>query len=41
MLDEIASELDIPREDVAAVRAEFADKITARFGFGAPAAERA
>jgi|SRR5271157_2932395 len=33
-LDEIASELDIPHEDAAAVRAEFADRITARLGFG-------
>ena len=33
-LDEIASELDIPREDLHAVRAEFAEKFTARFGFG-------
>jgi uncharacterized tellurite resistance protein B-like protein len=33
-LDEIASELDISREDATAVRAEFADKITARLGFG-------
>src|SRR5450830_1458622 len=29
---EIASELDISREDAAHVRAEFADKISARFG---------
>jgi uncharacterized tellurite resistance protein B-like protein len=35
-LDEIASELDVPREDAAIVRAEFADKISARFGFGTP-----
>jgi uncharacterized tellurite resistance protein B-like protein len=33
-LDEIASELDIPREDLHSLRAEFADKITARLGFG-------
>jgi len=33
-LDEIASELDIPSEDLHAVRAEFADKISARLGFG-------
>jgi uncharacterized tellurite resistance protein B-like protein len=33
-LDEIASELQIPHDDEAAVRAEFADKISARFGFG-------
>jgi uncharacterized tellurite resistance protein B-like protein len=33
-LDEIASELDIAREDLHAVRAEFADKISARLGFG-------
>ena len=41
MLDEIASELEMPREEVAAVRAEFADKITARFGFRAQPAEQA
>jgi uncharacterized tellurite resistance protein B-like protein len=29
---EIASELDISREDAAHVRAEFADKVSARFG---------
>jgi uncharacterized tellurite resistance protein B-like protein len=33
-LDEIASELDIPRDQAAAVRAQFADKISARMGFG-------
>jgi uncharacterized tellurite resistance protein B-like protein len=33
-LDEIASELDIPRQDLISVRAEFADKISARLGFG-------
>ena len=33
-LDEIASELEIERKDAAAIRAEFADKITARMGFG-------
>jgi uncharacterized tellurite resistance protein B-like protein len=33
-LVEIASELDIGREEAAQVRAEFADKISARFGFG-------
>jgi uncharacterized tellurite resistance protein B-like protein len=32
-LDEIASELDVEREDAAAVRANFADKISARMGF--------
>lgn len=32
-LDEIASELDIERDQSAAVRAEFADLISARFGF--------
>jgi len=32
-LDEIASELDIEREQSAPVRAEFADLISARFGF--------
>jgi uncharacterized tellurite resistance protein B-like protein len=30
---EIASELDISREDAAQIRAQFADKISARFGF--------
>jgi uncharacterized tellurite resistance protein B-like protein len=33
-LKEIASELDISGEDLAAIRAEFADKISARFGTG-------
>jgi uncharacterized tellurite resistance protein B-like protein len=33
-LDEIASELDISRADLTKVRAEFADKFSARFGFG-------
>jgi uncharacterized tellurite resistance protein B-like protein len=33
-LDEIASELDIPRQDLHDVRAEFADKFSARLGFG-------
>ncbi len=33
-LDEIASELDIPRHDLTGIRAEFADKISARLGFG-------
>jgi len=32
-LDEIANELKITRVDAAAVRAEFADKLSARFGF--------
>jgi uncharacterized tellurite resistance protein B-like protein len=32
-LDEIASELDIERADASTVRAQFADKITARMGF--------
>jgi len=32
-LDEIAAEMDISREDAARVRAEFADKLSARFGF--------
>jgi uncharacterized tellurite resistance protein B-like protein len=32
-LDEIASELDLEREQAAAVRAAFADKISARMGF--------
>ncbi len=35
-LDEIASELDISREDLTKIRAEFADKFSARFGFHAP-----
>jgi uncharacterized tellurite resistance protein B-like protein len=35
-LVEIAEELDVSNEDAAAVRAEFADKISARFNFGAP-----
>ena len=34
-LVEIASELDISREEAAQIRAEFADKISARFGFSA------
>jgi uncharacterized tellurite resistance protein B-like protein len=34
-LVEIASELDISREEAAQTRAEFADKISARFGFSA------
>ncbi len=33
-LDEIASELDVTREEASAIRAEFADKISARLGFG-------
>lgn len=36
MVDEMASELEISREDAAAVRAEFAGKLSARFGFGQP-----
>jgi uncharacterized tellurite resistance protein B-like protein len=35
-LVEIAEELDVAKEDAAAVRAEFADKISARFNFGTP-----
>jgi uncharacterized tellurite resistance protein B-like protein len=35
-LDEIASELDIEREDLHTIRAEFADKFSARFGFVGP-----
>ena len=35
-LVEIASELDLSHEDAAAVRADFADKISARFGFVPP-----
>ncbi len=33
-LDEIASELDVPRAQAIAMRAEFADKFSARLGFG-------
>jgi len=33
-LDEIASELDISREELHNVRAEFAEKFSARLGFG-------
>jgi uncharacterized tellurite resistance protein B-like protein len=36
-MDEIASELEISREDAAAVRAEFASQLSARFGFGTSA----
>lgn len=35
-VDEIAAELELSREDAAAVRAEFAGKLSARFGFGKP-----
>jgi uncharacterized tellurite resistance protein B-like protein len=35
-VDEIATELELSREDAAAVRAEFAGKLSARFGFGKP-----
>ena len=35
-IDEIASELEISRQDAATVRAEFASRLSARFGFGAP-----
>lgn len=35
-MDEMASELELSREDAAAVRAEFAGKLSARFGFGKP-----
>jgi uncharacterized tellurite resistance protein B-like protein len=35
-VDEIATELELSREDAAAVRAEFAGKLSARFGFGTP-----
>lgn len=34
LLNEIASELDIEREEASAIRAEFADKISARRGLG-------
>jgi uncharacterized tellurite resistance protein B-like protein len=37
-LVEIASELDISREEAAQIRAEFADRISARFGFSAGSA---
>jgi uncharacterized tellurite resistance protein B-like protein len=33
LLFEIASELDLSREDAAQIRADFADKVTARFDF--------
>lgn len=33
VLDQIATELDIPRADLTALRSEFADKFSARFGF--------
>ena len=33
-LDEIASELDLSHEDYTPIRAEFADKFSARLGFG-------
>jgi uncharacterized tellurite resistance protein B-like protein len=33
-LDQIANELKMTRADAAAIRAEFADKLSARFGFG-------
>ncbi len=36
-LDEIASELDISRDDLHDVRAEFAEKFSARLGFGGSA----
>lgn len=35
-LDQIASELDIPRSDLTALRAEFAQKFSARLDFGGP-----
>lgn len=35
-VDEIAIELELSHEDAAAVRAEFAGKLSARFGFGKP-----
>ena len=35
-LNEIASELDVPREDLTKVRAEFGEKFSARLGFGSP-----
>ncbi len=36
-MDEIASELEMSRDDAATVRAEFAGRLSARFGFGTPA----
>lgn len=38
-LDEIASELQIGRDDLHAIRAEFGAKFSARLGFGTPAGE--
>jgi uncharacterized tellurite resistance protein B-like protein len=38
VLFEIASELDLSREDAAQIRADFADKVTARFDFKGPMA---
>jgi tellurite resistance protein len=35
-LDEIASELDIERDEAAPVRAEFADRLSARLSFRPP-----
>ena len=33
-LDQVANELKLTRVDAAAIRAEFADRLSARFGFG-------
>jgi uncharacterized tellurite resistance protein B-like protein len=38
LLFEIASELDLTREDAAQIRADFADKVSARFDFKGPMA---
>jgi len=38
VLFELTSELDIPSDDAAKIRADFADKVTARFDFKGPGA---
>jgi uncharacterized tellurite resistance protein B-like protein len=38
VLFEIAGELDLSRDDAAQIRADFADKVTARFDFKGPGA---
>jgi uncharacterized tellurite resistance protein B-like protein len=40
VLDEIANELDLSRADAASIRAEFADRLSARHGFPDPAGSR-
>ncbi|HEX7492266.1 MAG TPA: TerB family tellurite resistance protein [Candidatus Limnocylindrales bacterium] len=40
ILFEIAGELDLSRDDAAQIRADFADKVTARFDFKGPGAGR-